>query len=76
MVTKLVLNTELIKRIRQHALANYEQGGWDYLVECYSDNDIILLVAECESFEQAIDKLGRIMAIKDDYRSDIQGEAF
>ena len=76
MVTKLILDSALIAKIREHALRNYNQDGWDYLVECYSDNDIILLVAECESYEQAIAKLAKLLKIKDDYRSDIQSTAF
>lgn len=76
MVTKLLLNTELVKRIRQHALANYEKDGWDYLVECYSDDDIIQIVAGCESYEAAIERLNKGLKAKDDYRREIQSEAF
>lgn len=72
MVVKLALNSALVAKIREHALRNYNQDGWDYLVECYSDNDIILLVAECESYEQAIAKLGRILKAKDEYRNEIR----
>jgi len=30
-------NTEAV---RNHAIENYNHGGWDYIVECYSDEDI------------------------------------
>jgi hypothetical protein len=30
-------NTEAV---RNHAIENYNNGGWDYIVECYSDEDI------------------------------------
>ena len=72
----LKLNTELCQRIRQHALRHYNAGGWDYLVECYSDGDILLLVAECQSYEDAIAKLGRIVAIQDERRREVQSEVF
>ena len=30
-------NTEAV---RKHAIENYNNGGWDFIVECYSDEDI------------------------------------
>lgn len=32
----------LIAKIREYAVANYDSGkGWDYLIECWSDADIL-----------------------------------
>lgn len=30
-------NTEAV---RNHAIEHYNDGGWDFIVECYSDEDI------------------------------------
>ena len=30
----------LLLQIKAHALANYD-NGWDFVVECYSDDDIL-----------------------------------
>lgn len=30
-------NTEAV---RNHAIENYQSGGWDFIVECFSDEDI------------------------------------
>lgn len=34
-----------IPQIEEHAVQNYETDGWDYLVECYEESDIISLLA-------------------------------
>lgn len=34
------MNKELIAAVRRHAERHYDQNGWDYLVECWSDEDI------------------------------------
>lgn len=69
-------DSDLVARILLHAGKNYYNGGWDYLVECYEAGDILLLVAECETVDAAIAKLGRIMAIKDEQRREIQSTAW
>jgi hypothetical protein len=69
-------DSELVAKIREHALRNYNEDGWDYLVECYSDDDIIQIVAGCVSYEAAISRLAKGLKAKDDYRRDIQSEAF
>jgi len=70
MVNHIDLN-DTVRRIKAHALANYNTGGWDYLVECYSDGDILLLIAECTSYENAVAKVSRIMEIKDSHRAEM-----
>jgi hypothetical protein len=32
---------DLINAVRNHALQTYESDGWDYVVECWSDGDIL-----------------------------------
>ncbi len=32
--------TDLIAGVRAHALRNYDKQGWDFLVECWSDEEI------------------------------------
>ena len=67
---------EIIKQLRAYALEHYEEGGWDYLVECYEDKDILEMIEGCSTFEEALPKVAKIMRIKDDYRKDIEAEAF
>ena len=37
---------DLINAVRKHALNNYENDGWDYLVECWDDGDILEQISD------------------------------
>ncbi len=67
---------DLVAKIIQHAAKHYYESGWDYVVECYTAGDILLLVAECTTVEAAIAKMERIVKIKADYRDEIASTAF
>jgi len=43
----------MIQAVRQHAMRNYE-NGWDTLVECYSDGDVLEAIGDAKTIEQAI----------------------
>lgn len=47
---------ELVEALKKHALENYEKGGWDVIVECYSDEEIAvdLRDAKATTLEEAI----------------------
>jgi len=45
---------ELIQVVKNHAVANYEFDGWDYLVECWSDEDIAEMIGDAKTPEEAI----------------------
>jgi len=66
----------LVKFIRQYATDNYNKDGWDYLVECWDDAAILGEVKNCRSADAAIRKLRKTLKAMDDYRRDIQAEAF
>ena len=36
------LQEDMIKAIRSHANANYENSGWDYVVECWDDDGMMM----------------------------------
>jgi hypothetical protein len=67
---------EIIKQLKAYALEHYEEGGWDYLVECYEDKDILEMIEGCTTYEEALAKVKRIMKIKDDVRKDVEAEIF
>lgn len=31
----------MVERVRSYALAHYDEDGWDFIVECYTDEDIL-----------------------------------
>jgi len=36
-----ICELDLIDAVRKHALNNYNNDGWDYLIECWEDGDIL-----------------------------------
>ena len=66
---------EIVKAVRKYAMDHYEEDGWDYVVECWDDSDILKHAAGC-TVEQLICKIGDIVGTCDDYRQDIMAEAF
>lgn len=44
---------ELLKAVKEHAYDNYE-NGWDTLVECYDDDEILAAIGDCKTVEEAI----------------------
>ena len=59
-----------IDRIREHAATHYEDG-WDILVETWMDEDIIEVIDECESYEEAVYALVDILSTLSEYREDM-----
>lgn len=67
---------EIVAAVRAHALANYEKGGWDVLIECYDDAQIVEEMGDAKTAEQAIKTVGKSLGVFDEYRKDIQATAF
>lgn len=69
---------DLIKAIRQHALDNYETGGWDMIYECYDESEIHQALAHIPNptIEQAIQTLGEIAKLYQERRLDVEAEVF
>ena len=63
---------ELITAIRAHAIANYNHQGWDFLIECYDDKDILEEVGMAKTLKGAIRKLLPTLRAQDDYRKEYQ----
>jgi hypothetical protein len=64
--------TNLIKAVRDHALANYNRDGWDYLVECWEDEDIAEAIQGASTEAQAIAKARKAVRILDEVRSEVR----
>ena len=62
---------ELIKAVRDHALDNYEKGGWDILVECWDDEEIAEAIGGAKTPKAAIAACKRVVGTIDEYRSDV-----
>ncbi len=74
----------LIVAVRDHALAHYEDGGWDVIVECWDDETIAeTLSANRESgrgtvrtTKGAIARMAAIVDIYADRQADARNSAF
>lgn len=65
----------LIRAVREHALANYNEGGWDYVVESYEDGDILEDIGDAATVEEAIARVAKMVGILDEHRKEIRATA-
>jgi len=64
---------ELIRAVRDHADAHWGKYGWDFLVECWSDEDISVAIGSAKTPKTAIAACRRVVKTMDEYRSEMQG---
>lgn len=65
----------LVEAVKAHAISNYEMGGWDIVVECYEDIELLEIIAEAgaRTEAEAIAAVGEVVGSINEYRADIQG---
>ncbi len=68
--------TALIAAVRAHARAHYEEGGWDYVVEAFDDEDLAADIGRATTPEDAIAAVQEVLQLLDDRRQDIQATVF
>ena len=66
------LQAQLIAAVRAHAEAHYETDGWDFIVECFEDADILAEIEGCETPEAAIAEVARTARLQDERRREVQ----
>jgi hypothetical protein len=64
---------ELIDAVRAHANANWGKDGWDFLVECWDDEDIARAVGNAKTPKSAIANCKRTVKALDLHRREQQG---
>ena len=64
---------DLIEAVRAHANANYNRDGWDFLVECWGDEEIAHYMGAAKTPKSAIAKCKRIVKELDLHRREQQG---
>jgi len=74
--TSPVAQLELIKAVREHAEAHYNDGGWDVIVECWDDKQIANCIDGSKTVKGAIRKVAIIAAIHADRQADAENSAF
>lgn len=63
----------LVDFIKAHALAHYEDGGWDVIVECYGDEEIAETLADAGAITET--EALQAFAYRVDVWADRQAEA-
>lgn len=66
----------LVQQIKAHAALNYNEGGWDVLVECYTDAEIATLIEGASTFEEAVAACEDVVDIYADREADAENSAF
>jgi hypothetical protein len=67
---------ELIQAVKQYARDHYNEGGWDFVVECYEDSEIAEVITGAKSEKQAISMMRRRVSLQDERRREIEAEIF
>ena len=79
--TLLAETGSLVEAVKAHALAHYEDGGWDVIVECWEDQQIADALANAadpiDTPEEAIAHFrDGVVAIWADQQADARNSAF
>lgn len=69
---------DLIEAVKRHAVDNYENNGWDVLVECWDDGEILERISEANAKtpDAAIKACQFWVELYDEQRRAIRNEAF
>ena len=76
-MTETTASQHLIDAVRAHALENWGRDGWDFLVECWEDEDIaeVLEDADADTAPAAIAACQSELRILDDHRREMAAMA-
>jgi hypothetical protein len=69
------MSNVFIQEVRDYATANYGKGGMDYLVECWSDEDIAEAIGKAKSAKGAIANVKKALAPLAERRDEVRAEA-
>ena len=68
------MNRQLIAEVRAHALANYDAGGWDVIVEAWDDEQIADAIGGARTLNGALRKLRPVIDVYADRQADARVE--
>lgn len=77
MAKQMRFSTEaLVDFVREYAEKHYESGGWDVIVEAWSDEDIAQEIGKATTFDGALKKMAGIVSIYADREADAINSTF
>mgnify|MGYP003340616229 CR=1 FL=1 len=68
--------TDLIEAVKKYANEHYNEEGWDFLVECWSDADIREVIEGCSTEQEAIAACRKGTKMLAERRAEVQAEVF
>jgi len=66
----------LVEAVKAHALDHYDEGGWDYVVECFSDDEIAEDIGKATTVNGAIKKVKWHANLLGGARDEVRAEIF
>lgn len=60
--------------IQSYALENYNSDGWDYIVECFTLDEIIDEISSCYDYDEALKTIESIALSYDERRAEVRAE--
>lgn len=66
----------LVEAVKAHALAHYEEGGWDVVVECWDDAQIAEHVKGTRTVTGAVGRFEGVVSVWADRQADARNSAF
>ena len=63
---------DLVQAVRAHALKHYDEKSWSYIVEAFSDEEILEEIKGAKTPQGAINKMGKWVNMHFSYAEDIR----
>ena len=69
---------EIAEAVQKHAVINYEVSGWDYIVECWTRDEIAQEIesAKIVTVQEGIEFFALSAKLFNDRRKDVEAEIF
>ena len=66
----------ILEAVKAHAQKHYNEDGWDFIVECYTDKELTELIGKCKTVDAAIKKVKHITGIFSEQCQSARNEVF
>ena len=66
----------LIEEVKAEALRRYTHGGWDVIVECYTDEMIAKVIGKATTLKGAVRKMHSVVDVYAEQQADARNSAF
>lgn len=70
------IQQNVVHAVREHALAHYDEDGWDFVVETMDDEDILHECASSLIPAHAIARMHKLVKLWDEQRRAVRNEIF